>query len=389
MAPPPPKKKRNLWWDLVRLAVTLAALAYVISKITWQDQLTLPDRAVVWGWAEGLRGSNPVFVDSDGVEHPIPPEPEDPSVASPFVPGFITLLKGVNLWLFAAVVLAFPVSIALMALRWQVLLKTHRLDPGYLESLRLTWIGILMNNVLPSSIGGDLVKGVCIARRSPNRRIDAVMTVLIDRVLGLVSLMLVGAVSILSQRGRPELDGPSNWVLWILFTVLSGGIVFFSGRIRRLLRVAEIVARLPFSERIQQLDDSVFHYRSHTSALATCVGISLVTHGWVIGCVYFLGVALGLEIAPMNYYIFLPVIFTFGAVLPSIGGLGVLEGLFQRFFTLPGIGATNSSAVALCILYRIVMVLGSLPGAIPTYREFSSHGIPTMDDPEDSQAADL
>ena len=372
-----PSKKRRRWWDLVRLGITLAAVGFVLNQITWKDRFRLESGEMASGWLDVTQEGVRYFQADDGSRHLIPPEPADPTQAR-FFPGFWTLLRGINAWLLLGTLLAFPLGILLMARRWQWLLRTHGLDPGYWESLRLTWIGILANNVLPGATGGDLVKGWCIYRRAPGKQVPAVMTVLIDRVLGLVSLMLVSGLALLVQSYRPELEAPSRVVRVVLLAVAIGGIVFFSGRIRRLLRVSEIVARLPFNKQIRQIDDSVFHYRHHIGTLVRCVGISLVIHFWVIGCSYYQGRALGLHVGLGNYFILLPVIFTVGAFVPSIAGLGVMEGLYAKLFSLPGVGATPSSAVALCILYRLMILAGSLPGTLPMYREFSALGVPIL-----------
>jgi uncharacterized protein (TIRG00374 family) len=262
------------------------------------------------------------------------------------------------------------------------LLRTHDLDPGFLETLRLTWIGILMNHVAPSSTGGDIAKGWCIYRRTPGKRIAAVVTVLIDRALGLVSLMLIGAIAMLVERGRPELAGISRFAATVLTAVLVGGFVVFSGRLRRLLRVEQVLARLPMSEHVQRLDASVFHFRNHLMVLSNCVAVSIVIHVWTFISIYYLGDALGVHISLASYFVFLPVILTSGAFVPSIAGLGVLEGLFQHFFSMPGVGATPSSAVALCVLYRILQLIAALPGVVPAYREFSAHGVKILSSQE-------
>lgn len=369
---------RRFLWNFVRAAVTLGAVAYVVSQITWQDRLALPDGKQAWGWTSKSGTGERVLHANDGMTYPVPADSKDLNVANALMPGFVTLIKGVNVWLLAASMLAFTVIIVGPARRWQLLLRTHDLDPGFLEALRLTWMGQLTNNVFPGSTGGDLFKGWCIYRRSPGKRVAAVMTVLMDRVVGLVSLMLVAAGAVLSQSSRPELAGPAKFVMWILFVVAIGGVVFFSGRIRRLLRVAEIVDRMPFADKIQELDQSMFHYRNHLLALTKCVGLSLLIHFWVITWTWVLGLSLGVNVSLGYYFVFLPVIFTAGSVAPSIAGLGVLEGLFQQFFSMAGVGATPSSAVALCILWRICQLIASLPGAVPTYQEFSTRGIPNL-----------
>lgn len=354
-------------WLLFRWTVTIGALAWVLFEIEWNDRLIV-DGEVLSGQVQ-TRMDRKVFVTDGGEVFELGDEAR-------FYPGFWTLLRRLNLAIFALVTVAYPVSIVLQSVRWQWLLRTHDLDPGFLESLRLTWIGLLANNVLPGSTGGDLVKGWCIFRRTPGKRVAAVMTVVMDRVLGLVSLMFVGAVALFSQPAPPALEGSSRFVWWCLLVVLVGGMVFFSGRIRRLLRVSEIVSRLPFNRQIRAVDQSVFHYRSHVEVMLRCIGISLIVHVWLIGSVFFLGRSLDIQASLVHYYMLLPIIFTGSAFVPSIAGLGVMEGLFQFLFTAVDEHA-SSSAVALCILYRVITLVGSLPGVVPAYSEFSVHGLPT------------
>lgn len=372
-------KRKQFWWNLLRWGVTLGAVAYVFSQITWKDRLLIPapdgkGQVAVWGWVRPGPDGNEVLVADDGARHAIPVNLRDDR----FVPGFWTLLKGLDRTLLLIAIMVYPVGIFLLAWRWQLLLKTHGLDPGYMEALRLNWIGLFTSFVLPGSNGGDLVKGYCIYRRSPGKRLAAVMTVFLDRVVGLVSLMLIGTVAILLQADAPELRQASMATEWILAAVLVGGLVFFSGRLRKLLRVSEIVERLPFPGKIKEVDDSVFHYRHHIPLLFGNVAISFVIHACTIWCIYLLGQSLGLKVPMIYYFAALPVIFTVGAVAPSIGGLGVVEGMFQYFFTQQG--ATTSSAVALCIVYRLMVLISTLPGAVFTYREFWAGGLPKMNE---------
>ncbi|MFO0945858.1 MAG: lysylphosphatidylglycerol synthase transmembrane domain-containing protein [Planctomycetota bacterium] len=247
--------------------------------------------------------------------------------------------------------------------------------------------------MLPGSTGGDFIKGLCIYRRTPGKRVAAVMTVLVDRVVGLISLMIIGTVAALIQADDGDLKGISQTSSWILGAIMGGGAIFFSARLRKLLKVAEIVERLPFKKRIKEVDQSVFHYRNHLWMLGGNVAISFLIHATTIFCIYLVGRSLQLTIPLMFYFEALPVIFTAGAFFPAIGGLGILESLFAHFFV--GQGATASSAVALCILYRLMILVGSLPGAIFTYREFSAHGIPKisgdeeLDDPGTATAASM
>lgn len=377
----PMTKPRSSPWRLVTRAlpyvVTIAAVVYVFSQITWQDRLlSASGGAGQWGWLVRDQGMD-YFAPLEGDRIPLNAETKKDL----FIPGFVTLLRGLNVWLFAAVILVFPLQYLIAARRWQWLLQTHDLDPGFIEALRLTWIGILMNTVLPSSTGGDLVKGWSIYRRTPGKRVPAVMTVLFDRVMGLISLLLIGTIAAMFQPPIPGIAATSRFVSGTLLFIIIGALVFFSGRIRRALRIDDLLSRIPMGKAIKRLDDSLFHYRAYPVVLAKCVAISFLVHFWTIVSVYFISQALGLNAPFSSFLIFLPIIFTGGALLPSIAGLGVIEGLFQQFFALVGMSA--SSSVALCVLYRVMMLVGAIPGAIPTFQEFSTNGVPILSETTD------
>ncbi len=359
--------------NAVRILVTLGAIAYVVGEIQWRDEYRTESGVILYGKLVKIGADQFQFV-ADGGQTFAVTEPRNPDESNPFIPGFVTLLKRTNFILFGGAILLYPVSFVLLALRWQWLLDTHGLDPGTKEALRLTWIGLLANHVLPSSTGGDFVKAVCICRRAPGKKTAAAMTVLVDRVVGLISLMIIGATAIYLQQGKQSLIGPGRFVGWGLIGITTCGVIYFSGRIRRFLRIDRLIAILPMSEKFKKLDDSLFHYRRHILALIQVLLISFLIHGWTIWCVYLIGKSLGLNVGIIHFCAFLPVIFTVGALMPSIAGLGVLEGGFQKFFSLPGVGATPASAVAMCILYRIMVLISSLPGALPLYREMSAPG---------------
>jgi uncharacterized protein (TIRG00374 family) len=367
-------KKRA--WTAARIGVTLALVGYVLTLIEWRDSLRIgpPEaRTVVRGWAQNADKATgrPAELLADGVVHPIPPAPADESVADPYTPGFPKLVWQVDRRLLLLATLSLPLSYLLLAIRWQWLLRTHGIDPGFWETLRLSWVGLAFNNVLPSSIGGDAVKAVCISRRTPGKRVAAVMTVLMDRALGLVALLAVGGGALATQAMQPELAEWRQRTLVALAVLVVGMFVFFSGRVRELLRVQQLIARLPHAGKFQELDSAIFHYRKHPGMMVGAVLMSVCLHFWTITCILMMAAALGMKAPAIYYFMFVPIIFTMGAFVPSVAGLGVMEGAFAGFFSLPFVGERASAAVALCLLYRMVQILVSLPGLLWLHQELA------------------
>src|SRR5262249_52345866 len=82
-------------------------------------------------------------------------------------------------------------------LRWHFLVRAVDLPLKLRDTLQLGFLGYLYNFVLPGGVGGDLVKGGFMARKQPGRRTDAVLTVLVDRIVGLYGLFLLATGAIL------------------------------------------------------------------------------------------------------------------------------------------------------------------------------------------------
>ncbi|MCA8941164.1 MAG: flippase-like domain-containing protein, partial [Planctomycetes bacterium] len=158
--------------------------------------------------------------------------------------GFWTVVKNLDLLLFAAGAACYLFSLVFSSIRWWWLLRVNRVECSIVDSIRFTWIGVFFNNVVPGQTGGDVVKALYIMRHAGDSgRVAAVVSVLVDRVLGLASLALLGAVVVLFFLDEfPE-------VAIGVWSVLAGvsllGVVAFSKRIRRMIRLDALLKNLP------------------------------------------------------------------------------------------------------------------------------------------------
>lgn len=353
--------------------MTLAAITFVVRQIVWQDQITLVGGKVVYGWIDRDEVGATILRGNDGQVYAAPAT--DITGAPAVTPGFLSLIRRVKFGYFLLSIVLFVPVVLLQSLRWRWLLQTHHADPGMLEAIRLTWIGLLANNIFPGSTGGDLIKGLCIARRTPERRVEAFMSVLMDRVMGLVGLLILGGFSLmLHSRSDARMASAAQWVGIMLLIVLISGCLYFSARVRRVLRIEQLIDMLPLSEKLHRLDQSIYHYRHHLPVFAWCIAMSIFLQGWAIVSVWMVGLALGVSVSIVYYFLLMPIIITLAAFFPSIGGLGVMEFYFHKFFT--EVGTTPAEALAMCVLYRLSMLIVSAFGSVAAYREFSAHGIP-------------
>ena len=110
-------------------------------------------------------------------------------------------------------------QIFVTGIRWHLLLISQGVRLKFKDTLALNMIGTLFNTVIPGAVGGDVMKGYYLSRRAPGRRTQALTTLLIDRVVGLLALLLV---SILAASWNSDLVRQSHGIQVLLAIAAAG-----------------------------------------------------------------------------------------------------------------------------------------------------------------------
>ncbi|MBK6940149.1 MAG: flippase-like domain-containing protein [Planctomycetes bacterium] len=262
-------------------------------------------------------------------------------------------------WLILALGLIF-VATVIAVYRWGLLLRGVDLGIPFGRAFNLTFIGAFFNNVMPGLTGGDLVKAIYIAREHPNRKTEAIITVLLDRVLGFTGLALVAGLAIPTDLERYGAVAPGIFLLLGILTVFS--CVFFSRRIRAAVRLDALLKRLPFQGIVQKIDRAVFLYRFRLDLVGVSLLLSMVVHTLIIGGFALIGHALHIELDTLTYFAVIPISLIAAAVPLTPGGLGIAEA--ANIYFLGTVGVSCAAALSLFFLYRILQVLVSLVGAV-------------------------
>src|SRR4030095_5417082 len=184
------------------------------------------------------------------------------------VPGFLTYWHNLGVGLFALGAFCYFLTALIAGARWWWLLRVNGTDVSLSETLRYTWIGIFFNNVVPGATGGDLVKALYIMKRCPGHRVQVLVSVIVDRVLGLASLALLGGIAVLFALDRYREIALAIWGVIGIVSLL--GIVAFSRRLRHLMRLSWLLGRLPhrIGNLLRLVDQAVFLYRNHKMVIA-------------------------------------------------------------------------------------------------------------------------
>lgn len=266
--------------------------------------------------------------------------------------------------LLLAAFLAQFASTALSAYRWQLIM--HNL--GFGQTPRFYWNsyfkGMFFNQALPTSIGGDAVRILDIARCGFRKR-DALYAVAIDRLAGLGALVLLAFVAYLSNPALlpPEVSRPI--LLLMVSSLLSLLGISWLKRWVWLERYPPLALLRALSLR--------FHHAFSGERLPLLVSSLLVPCFALLGF-FASGRALGLPFGLITYFAIVPSALILTIIPVSIAGWGVREGVLVGLFGL--IGANRPAVLMMSLLYGLMLIAVSLPGLLVFMR--GRHGMTNM-----------
>jgi uncharacterized protein (TIRG00374 family) len=283
----------------------------------------------------------------------------------------------VSLWLLATAV--YAVTQVVSALRWRLLARPLGFREPFGRFLSYYYIGMFFNLVLPTSVGGDVVRAWYLDGKS-GRKIAAFISVLADRVHGVVMLLLIALVALAFRPA--ELPAWMTWAVGAMTggTLLGLGIVFIlawlSGAQDRVQNTPCAIPSTQYSvlgTRYSAPSGWGLSWRTHLRNLQLAIMpssrvffcatlLSLVIQLANVLIVYLIGLALGGPIDGSYYLILVPTV-TLLTLLPiSLNGMGVREG--SMAVLLAPLGIEPSMAVTLAFLWFAVFVVPSLGGVV-------------------------
>ena len=260
-----------------------------------------------------------------------------------------------------AAVLIMPLSYVLTSIRWHLLLESLGVRLSFFRSLVLNLVGAFYNAFMPGTTGGDLIKAYYAARQT-DLRTRAVLSVLIDRVIGLMALILVGGTMAAYQWHIPDCRRVAVVSGVITGSVLLGLVVFYSRRLRRWTGLDFILKRLPMQRQVQKAVGAMEMYRDRPMPLVTALLLSFPVHITAILSATFAGWAFRLPLPLFYYWVVVPVVALAGAIPVSPQGMGVMEAFTVELTRRHGV--TIAQAFALTMSIRLVQVLWNLVAGV-------------------------
>jgi len=142
----------------------------------------------------------------------------------------LSLLRRLDGETIALLALIMAVQVLLLALRWLIVQGYQGLASGYPATLRITLIGLLFNQTLPTAFGGDAVR-VILFRRYCSSYAKAISSVMLDRITALGAVLPMVLVGLPVLGARLESFAVPVWLqVFIAASVFGLILVVLTGR---------------------------------------------------------------------------------------------------------------------------------------------------------------
>jgi glycosyltransferase 2 family protein len=265
-----------------------------------------------------------------------------------------------TLWLLAAAGLTL-VGFVLSTVRWQAVLQAMGAPHQRLRRLFAHYLaGQFVSNVLPTTIGGDVVR-VSRLSHDTGDTADPFASVVIERLTGWLVLPIITIIGFTVNPGLRDLGAATTIALAISAATLVGlvAILVAADHPRLLGRYAQ---RDGWQRFVGAVHEGVHRIRQRPLSALYVVGVGLAYQAVLVLAATCAAMALGMtDVSVTVLAAFLPAVLITQVLPIGISGLGVREGAFVLFLT--PLGVPTEQAIALGLLLYALNLGVSLIGA--------------------------
>jgi glycosyltransferase 2 family protein len=260
-------------------------------------------------------------------------------------------------------------TVLLGALRWRMVLRVQGLNLPLGRTLEISLVAQFFNAFLLGSTGGDLLKAYYAARETHHKKTEAVVTVFVDRLIGLFSMLVFACVFITPNFGLLFANRRLSAVTGLVLSMTIGcagivGLAFWGGVSRRWPSARQWLRRLPKAEELERSVDACRQFGRASRFLVETLLLSMVLN--LVCVLQFVLLAWGLDLpVPMLVLAaIVPMIICISALPVTPSGLGVRESLYVVMLADTQLHIAATKAFSLSLLAYAGFLFWSLVGGV-------------------------
>jgi uncharacterized protein (TIRG00374 family) len=245
-------------------------------------------------------------------------------------------------------VIIFGLSIALVlvsVLKWGLFLERLGIIASVPHLFRLYLVGYFVNLIMPSALGGDVVRSLYVGKDVD--RVRAMSATLLERYTGFIAMVSMAFVAVWCAPAV-------SWEITVATIVLGVSalgltVALLTGTLVRVSELFGVPSKL--HGKLLRMQEGFSWGLSDRRLVARAGLLSLAFHLLTIVNTAAVAYAVGWEEVPWgDLFVVVPLILLIGAIPLSPQGLGIQEGAFLYF--LHAVGATTGQALAVALVLR-------------------------------------
>ncbi len=259
---------------------------------------------------------------------------------------------------FALALASAGVGIVLSAWRWQRVIEAFGVHVRLRVLATHYFAGQFVGNVLPSTIGGDVLRVTRSAKNIGSSE-TAFAAVALERLTGFLALPLLCLSGFILEPSL--LDSSAAWVAILVSGIALaalGAILFLAGHPRV---AGRFEGRDNWVRFLGAVHVGVGHLRRDRRQIVAVVATAIIYQVSVIATVGFIVLTLDAGVPIAAVIAFVPVVAMAQVVPISLSGLGIREGMLVLL--LDPLGVSSGQAVGIGLAWYATMLIVSLLGA--------------------------
>lgn len=252
--------------------------------------------------------------------------------------------------------------------RWHRWLAIFDIDVPAAQLMCITQIGQFFMMFLPGPTGDDLTRMLYISRLAPGRVGEACATVILDRFIGLASVLVLAVVCIPWQWSVLSSWSETYWLALIILS--AGAAVCFLGAVFFLVGHP---THLWFEKRLRSLpahslrDEAARIWGllcANKVSVAQIGGAAIVTQSFSCVLFYLAGHSVGIHLSLLVWVTFVPILLAATALPITFAGLGVREYLLVLFLGVTAHLESESALAASFVVFSVSLFSSLLGGLL-------------------------
>lgn len=269
------------------------------------------------------------------------------------------MLTSFDISFFALGMALIILSLVVQSYRWKLILNTQGLRVSMADLVRWNFIGEFFALTSPGGIGGDVARAFYLVRHSSNAKTAALATIVLDRFLGMVALMVIGgigAVPFILDRADHEAAIVGTATLALIFGLgaLALTVILFSRLPGFVLR------RFAKHTLVGRITDIWTAFRNNAGTVAA--GLLLSIGSQFIYCLLFLlsAASLGIDLSVWISAVAMQGTLIANAAPLTPAGVGVGESAAAYLFGAFGV----AGGAAIMLMVRLLLISLQLLGGV-------------------------